>query len=262
MELTKTTAFYSRYAYFQLKERFSDLGQSLGFMLLYPFLILILTAMWNKFSAYQGNYTKEEIYIYISITELLFLTFLRSSFIQRSQSDFSMSLARPRSWLALNFFGQFGAILGGRLIYLGSALIILHLLGLQSSFIFLAFLRLFCLLPILGILEACMASILASAQLLWHETRYLILPITKIFLALGGVFCPLADYGEPGRSIFLQGPASDLFFQVGHFCVKGEFYLISWQTWLIRLLFWLTVCILGNQIFFHYARKRHQSWGG
>src|SRR6476469_6502040 len=108
MGLVRTLQFYGRYGFFQLMERFSDLGQALSFLLLYPLLILVLTAMWNRFNAYQGNYTRDEIYVYIGIAELLFLTFLRSAFLQRSQADFSMGLARPRSWLGLAFAGQFG----------------------------------------------------------------------------------------------------------------------------------------------------------
>jgi hypothetical protein len=262
MLLLKTLNFYSRYGFFQLKERFSDLGQSLSYLLLYPLLILVLTAMWNKFNAYQGNYTREEIYVYIAIAELLFLTFLRSAFMQRSQADFSMGLARPRSWLGLTFAGQFGATLGGRLIYGVCAFPALLLMGVPASLVLQAFIRLLILLPLLGVMESLMASILASAQLLWQETRYLVLPISKVFLALGGVFCPLADYGEPGRSLFLQSPASDLFFQVGHYCLKGEFYHLSSAQWLTRVLLWMLLLTWANFLFFHYARKRHQSWGG
>lgn len=262
MPLLRTLNFYTRYGFFQLKERFSDLGQSLSYLLLYPLLILVLTAMWNKFNAYQGNYTREEIYVYIAIAELLFLTFLRSAFIQRSQADFSMGLARPRSWLGLTFAGQFGATLGGRLIYCVCAVPALLMMGAPPWLVILAFARLVLLLPLLGIMESLMASILASTQLLWQETRYLVLPISKIFLALGGVFCPLADYGEPGRSIFLQSPASDLFFQVGHYCLKGEFYQLSQVQWMTRILTWMLVFAVGNIVFFRYARKRHQSWGG
>ncbi|HYX37952.1 MAG TPA: hypothetical protein VE954_33040 [Oligoflexus sp.] len=262
MALLRTINFYGRYGFFQLKERFSDVGQSLSYLLLYPLLILVLTAMWNRFNAYQGNYTREEIYVYIAIAELLFLTFLRSAFLQRSQADFSMGLARPRSWLGLTFAGQFGATLGGRCLYVICAVPALLMVGVSETLVSLAFLRLVLLLPILGVMESLMASILASAQLLWQETRYLVLPITKIFLALGGVFCPLADYGEPGRSIFLQSPASDLFFQVGHYCLKGEFYQLSGTAWSIRIGLWLTIFGVTNVVFFHYARKRHQSWGG
>jgi hypothetical protein len=254
--------FYLRYSWFQLRERFTDIGSSIAYILLYPFFIWLLTQMWGRFNAYQGNYTKEQVFIYVSITELLFMTFMRSPFMHRSGADFSITLARPRSWLLLTFFGQMGTTWGGRVIYAASALLILHFLGLESGAILAAYARLFLLLPILGVLEALMASVLGSAQILWHETRYLVLPITKIFLALGGVFGPLVDYGEPGKSIFLSLPASDMFFQVGHFCVKGEFYQITPVEWATRILFWIAIFALWNRAFFNYARRRHQSFGG
>ncbi len=260
--LSVPSPFYLRYAWFQLRERFTDLGSSAAYLLLYPFFIWLLTQMWGRFNSYQGHYTKEEIFIYVSITELLFMTFLRSPFMQRSNADFSITLSRPRSWLTLTFFGQIGTTLGGRIIYTLTALVVLHLLGLNSKLIFLAYLRLFLLFPLLGVIEALMASVLASAQLLWHETRYLVLPITKIFLALGGVFGPLADYGEPGKSIFLKLPASDLFFQVGHFCIKGEFYQITTLQWFLRIAVWTAVFAGWNVIFFNFSKKRHQSFGG
>jgi hypothetical protein len=262
MALARTLKFYGRYGYFQLKERFSDVGQAVTYIVFYPLLILVLTAMWNRFNAYQGNYTRPEIYVYIAIEELLFLTFLRSAFLQRSQADFSMGLARPRSWLALTFAGQFGATLGSRLIYLLCAIPALLLMGVSASLMSESLSRLVLFLPLLGVMESLMASILASAQLLWHETRYLVLPITKIFLALGGVFCPLADYGEPGRSIFLESPASDLFFQVGHYCLKGEFYQLSFSQWMTRVFVWMLIFYGCNRMVFHFARQRHQSWGG
>lgn len=262
MTLLNSFGFYARYGVFQLRERFSDLGQSLAFMALYPVLILVLTALWEKFNAFQGNYSKLEVYTYIAITELLFLTFVRSAFILRSQADFSTSLARPRSWLALTFSGQFGSTLGGRIIYLAFALLTLLPMGVPWDLLSRALLRLILLLPWLGLIEALMATILASAQLLWSETRYLVLPFTKIFLALGGVFCPLADYGEPGRSLFLQSPASDIFFQVAHYCLRGEFYQLSSLAWLLRMLLWTGLFLLGNLLFYRYARRRHQSWGG
>ncbi len=254
--------FYIRYAGFQLKGRFTDWASSLAYLLLYPFFIWLLTHLWWRFNADQGHYTGQEICIYLAITELLFMTFLRSSFMERSNADFSIALARPRSWLGLTFAGQFGTTLGGRMIYLIAALILLPFLGAPWRMVLTSCLRFILLLPALGILEALMASVLASAQLLWHETRYLVLPITKIFLALGGVFGPLADYGEPGRSIFLRLPASDLFFQVGHFCVKGEFYQTTALNWVIRISIWITLFGTWNLWFFQLAKKRHQSFGG
>ena len=254
--------FYFKYSFFQLREKFRDFGSAVGFILLYPFFVWILTHIWLKFNSYQGQYTKDEIYTYISITELLFFTFLRSTFIQRSSADFSLTLARPRSWLALTFFGQIGSTLGGRLIYASTAIGMLTLLNIPSDLITHAFGRLLLLLPLLTIVEALMASVLASAQLLWAETRYLVLPFTKIFLALGGVLAPLADYGEPGRSIFLRLPASDLFFQVGHFCLRGEFFHLTILAWCLRIAAWSCVFLGINIWAHHFARKRHQSFGG
>lgn len=254
--------FYLRYAGFQLRERFTDLLGAVAYLALYPFFIWLLTQMWGRFNADQGHYTREQIFVYIAITELLFMTFLRSPFMQRTAADFSIALSRPRSWLMLTFVGQLGATLGARLVYSLTAMLLLPFFGVPFEDVFAAFGRLALLIPILGIVESLMASVLASAQLLWHETRYLVLPITKIFLALGGVFGPLADYGEPGRSIFLKLPASDFFFQVGHFCVQGEFYRMSSLEWTIRVLFWIAVFGAWNRFFFRFAKSRHQSFGG
>lgn len=254
--------FYFRYGWFQLRERFRDLGGSIGYLLLYPFFIWILTQIWQRFNADQGNYLRQEIILYVSITELLFMTFLRSPFMQRSNADFSITLARPRSWLGMTFCGQFGTVIAGRILYALIAGLMLPFFGIPFELIIKAFFRLGILLPFLGIIEALMSSVFISAQLLWHETRYLYLPLSKIFLALGGVFGPLVDYGEPGRSIFLKLPASDLFFQVGHFCVKGEFYQMTPLQWGGRVLIWFFVFFLWNLVFFKFARQRHQSLGG
>lgn len=265
MALSNTAAaagFYWRYALFQLKERFSDVGNYFAYVFLYSFFIWLLTQMWGRFNAYQGNYTQSEVYVYIAIAELLFMTFLRSEFISRTTADFSVTLARPRSWLKLAFFGQMGSTLGGRCIYILTALVMLPILGVDIGFVLSAFTRLLILLPLLGVMESLLASIFASAQLLWHEARYLMLPVTKIFLALGGVFGPLADYGEPGRSIFLKLLPSDLFFQPAHFCVKGEFYQMTSAEWLARMTVWTLLFVVLNWAFFLFSCKRHQSFGG
>lgn len=254
--------FFSKYAYFQFKERFTDLASTLGYLGLYPFFIWVWSILWVQFNSSQGNYSRPEILVYLCITELLFFTFLRSSFIQRSHGDFSIGLARPRSWLALTFFGQIGSTVGGRIVYGVISLIALSLLQVDQGLFLAAFARLLLLLPLLCVLESLMATLLASCQLIWAETRYFVLPISKIFLALGGVLCPLADYGEPGRSIFLMLPASDIFFQVGHYCLRGEFYQMSDLQWLLRILFWIGLFYFFNLVFFRYAQKKHQSFGG
>ncbi len=254
--------FYFRYGWFQMRERFADVGSSLAPLFLYGFFIWLLTQMWQKFNAYQGHYTRDEVAIYIAITELLFMNFLRSPFMQRSDADFSITLSRPRSWLTLTFCGQMGASLGSRIVYIGAALCILPLLGVDFGLSFAACGRLFLLMPLLTIIEALLATFFAIAQLLWHETKYLVTPITKLFLSLGGVFAPLADYGEPGRSFFLQLPPSDVFFQVAHFCVKGQFYEMGVAVWHMRVAVLIITFFVINHFFFRIAKERHQSFGG
>lgn len=254
--------FYLRFALFQLRERFNDLGSSLAYIVMYPFFVWLLTQMWERFNASQGNYSKNEVYVYLAITELLFMGFMRSSFLQRFGSDFSLSLARPRSWLWMGFFGQVGTTSGTRLIYFAIACLTLPLLGVPGELMLSALGRLLLLLPLLGIAEALLANIMASAQVLWFETKYFMLPLSKIFLALGGVFGPLIDYAEPGRSLFMSTPAADLFFQVGHYCVKGSFYQLSELAWLMRILIWISLFGVINMVFFRYAKTKHQSFGG
>ena len=123
----KTIRFHGRYAWFNLREQFSDLGSGLTGFLLLPFFIWILSKMWGRFNAYQGNYTGQEILLYVGVTEVLFMTFIRSAWLSREAGDFSLSLARPRSWLATGFSGLFGRCLGSRLVYLLLFLIMMHL---------------------------------------------------------------------------------------------------------------------------------------
>lgn len=259
---TRSLHFYSYYMVFQLKERFTGLTQLSAFLLLYPFFIWLLTRVWDHFNASLGHYTHEQIYTYIAITECLFLNFIRSTFSERTQSDFSLSLSRPRSWLIMTWVGQFGNVLAGRIFYSLLALVVLPLLGVRLSFAFHSFLKLILLLPLLGVIEMMLASLISSARILWHEVRYLVLPITKIFLALGGVFGPLSDYGEPGRTLFLKLPASDLFFQVAHFCIKDHFYEITPSQWFFRIIGFGLFLFLINLLFYRYARQHHRSYGG
>ena len=262
MRARGSAGFYLRWSAFQFRERFTDFGSSLAFLALYPFFVWLLVAMWHRFNAGQGNYSPSEMATYLALTELLFLTFLRSAFLGRAQADFSLALARPRSWLLMTFTGQLGATLGGRAVYAGLALAFLPFLGVPYDEIFPALGRLLLLLPILGAIEAMLSTILSTAQIRWAETRYFTLPLTKIFLALGGVFGSLADYGEPGRRIFLRLLPADLFFQAAHFCVKGQFYGMSARTWTMRTGAWLTAFVVGGMWFYRSSRRAHQSYGG
>lgn len=260
--MNHSVRFHFKHAWFNILEQFSDLSSGIAGFLLFPFFIWLVSQLWQKFNSYQGNYTLQEVILYVGVTEVLFMTFLRPVSLSRASGDFSLSLARPRSWLITSFSGLFGRCLGSRLVFLAIFVMIMPLLGVNMRSVFTVSGRLLLLFPLLGILQGLVGLLFASAQVLWAETSYFVLPVSKVFLTLGGVFGPIIDFGEPGRSILLKLPPADVFFQPAHYCVKGEFFGMSILDWYTRII--LMCLILGgvNLLFYRFARKYHQSYGG
>ena len=254
--------FYLKLSFFSFRERFSDLSSGWVGLLLYPFFIWLLGRIWLRFNVAGSVYSHEEVKTYIAVAELLFMTFLRDPLAARASGDFSISLARPRSWPAMTMAQGFGICFGDRLIYLVVALVGLPLLGVQPLLAAQSSLRCLVFLIPLGLVQAQMNLLFASARILWDQVSYFRLPISKIFLALGGVFGPLADYREPYRHWVLAFPPSDLFFQVSHFCVKGEFFMLSAGMWIVRYLVFVGVLSITNFWLYRRARRFHQSYGG
>ncbi len=258
----ESSRFHLRHAWFNLREQFSDIPTALAANALIPFFVWILSQVWQRFNSYQKNFNLEEIIVYIGITELLFMTFVRLNSVTRASGDFSISLARPRSWILSSLSGLIGRSLGGRFFMLAMLLVTFPLLGANGEKMYFAILRLFLLLPWLSVLQGLFALFFAVAQVLWHQTNYFLLPFGKIFLVLGGVWGPVADFSEPWKSWLLLLPPSDLFFQPAYFCVKGHFYQISSLEWLVRTSLLSLVLIFINIFFFRFAKKQHQSFGG
>lgn len=258
----RSVRFHLKHGLFNVREQFSDLGSGLVSFLLFPFFIWLCAQVWDRFNAYQGNYTIEEVKQYVGITEILFLTFLRPASLSKASSDFSIALARPRSWMVTSISGLYGRCLGSRLIHVCLFIIFMPLLGVSFHDTITSALRLLLFLPVLGVFQAFINLSFSIAQVMWHETNYFILPVSKIFLALGGVFGPLVDFGEPWRSRLLMLPASDTFFQIGHFCIKGSFYQLTEWTWGIRILVMLFILGSFNFYFYKKAKQHHQSYGG
>ncbi len=257
-----SACFYVRYAWFNFKEQFSDLASGITGFLLFPFFIWLVGQLWKRFNAYQGNYTLEEVMLYVGVTEILFMTFLRSATFTRASGDFSLSLARPRSWFAMSFASLFGGCLGSRLVYLVIFLVMMPLMGVSWAATMETGLRLLLFLPVLGVFQALVGLTFASAQVLWAETVYFVLPVSKVFLALGGVFGPLVDYGEPWRTHLVDLPPADVFFQPAHFCVKGSFYQLTPEDWALRVGLVCVALAFFNLGFYQHARQHHQSYGG
>ncbi|MBC7430236.1 MAG: hypothetical protein H7336_16600 [Bacteriovorax sp.] len=210
----------------------------------------------------MGNYTYKEILAYIGVTEILYMTFLRTGNVMAASGDFSISLARPRSWLATQYSSLYGKTLGARLVLTVLLFPILIAFGLEFHFSLTIVVRLMLFLIPLGIFQALYSLIFSSAHVRYEVTNYLTLPFGKLFLIFGGVFAPISDFAEPAKKILLKLPPSDLFFQPAYFVIKGSFYQLSILEWSERMIVQLAALLILNILFFKSSRKHHQSFGG
>jgi hypothetical protein len=262
MIFSHSIQFHIKNAFFSFKESWTNLANSIVGFMLFPVFMFILSKMWEKFNGYSGNYTYKEMLAYIGVTEVLFMTFFRSSSIQAASSDFSIGLTRPRSWLATQYSALYGKTLGSRLVLTLLLLPLLIAFRLDFQFSLTVVYRLMLFLIPLGIFQAFYSLLFSSAHVRFEVTNYLTLPISKIFLIFGGVFAPVSDFSEPARSLLLKLPPSDLFFQPAYFSIKGTFYHLSIAEWSARLGVQFIILLVMNIWFFKSSRKYHQSFGG
>lgn len=261
--MVETLKFYSKYSFFHVLEQFEGMTSTLAFYLTFPFYVWVLTWMWNYFNSYQGNFSRSEVITYVAVTELLFFSFLRPGrFGGKAQSDFSIALARPRHWLGMTFSSLFAQILTNRLLYCAIALLLIPPVGATLRGVVDAVGRLLVLLPLVTIIAVLVTCLFVSAKLFWEQTEHFVLPMGKIFLALGGVVGPLADFTEPWRSLLVALPSSDWFFQVGYFCVKGHFFGLTFLEWTLRISLQIVALFSLNVFFYLVAKRHHQSYGG
>jgi hypothetical protein len=254
--------FHFRNAAFSFREAWTNLANGVVGFMLFPVFMFILAKMWQKFNGQLGNYTYKEMLAYIGVTEILFMTFLRTGNIHQASSDFSISLARPRSWLVTQFSALYGKTLGARLVMTCIFFPLILLFGLEFLDSLGIVWRLLILLLPLGILQALYSLLFSCAQVRWEITNYLTLPFSKLFLIFGGVFAPVSDFSEPARSILLKLPPSDIFFQPAYFAIKGHFYQMEAPEWILRVGVQIVVLSLMNILFFKSSRFYHQSFGG
>jgi hypothetical protein len=254
--------FHFKNARFSFRESWTNLANGMVGFLLFPLFMFILSKMWEKFNGNLGNYTYKEMLAYIGATEILYLTFVRTANVNQASSDFSTSLARPRSWLAMQFSALFGKTLGSRMVLLTMYFPLLLIFGINFQVALMTTLRLFILLIPLGILQGLYSLLFSSAHVRWEVTSYLTLPIGKLFLIFGGVFAPVSDFSEPARSFLLSMPMADIFFQPGYFAVKGFFYQMSSMDWILRISAQATILFILNILFFKNSKRHHQSFGG
>ena len=226
--------FYFHLFRFHLREGLSDLKSSLIGMVLFSFFVILLTQLWQRFSSKGSVFTTEEVFVYLGITETLYMTFLRTDAIRSASDEFLLSMVRPRSWLIQCFVKICGDTLAKRLGYFLMLIPTLILVGVWKVQLFEVFLRFLMMILVLSLPQAIFTLTFSTARLTLPQTEYLVLPFGKLFLALGGVFGPLSDYGEPWRSFLLYLPGSDLFFQPAFWAIKGHFYNTSPESWMLR----------------------------
>ena len=219
-------------------------------------------ALWKGFNETISVFSFKEVIVYIAVNEMLFFTFIRSSLVTKSTSNFNLLLARPRSWIGVNLGNNFGISFGNRIIYLPIIVVLFFCYGLSFDQIMLSIFKILLLLPLLTILGSMYNVFLAIAKLRWYQVEYMLYPIGQLYLTFGGVFIPLTDYSIFYRKILLYLPPADIFFQPAYFIVKGNFYNLSVSEWLVRITIHILVLSILIQGFFNSSKKFHQSYGG
>ncbi|MGZ3694225.1 MAG: hypothetical protein ACXWQO_08485 [Bdellovibrionota bacterium] len=247
---------------FRFREPFTDFRATAITYTLFCFFIWLLSLVWMRYHSVGSQFSYPQVFLYVGVTELFFMTFLSPRFIASSTEDFALFLARPRSWVWRELTANFGSALGKRILFGVVLIVFSFLLRMQPEHLLPFLCRLVFLLAALGPAQALLVALFSSLRLSFPQTDYFVLPFSKVFLSLGGVFGPLSDYGEPWRGIFLQLPGSDLFFQPAYFVVHGTFYETSFLAWFLRLL--LINFVLSVLLAFFYLRGRrvYQAWGG
>lgn len=260
--MKKTIRYYSHLSWFHFREPFSDLKTSFVTFFLYAFFVVLLSQLWQRYNSLNSLFIKSEVLLYLGVTESLFMTFLRSKNIITASEDFAIGLVRPRLWLVRECATLISTTLSQRLLFAAVLVPTLVLSGAWPSQFPHVYLRLFSIFVILALPQALISLTFSTLRLSFAQTDYFILPFGKIFLALGGVFGPLSDYGEPWRSIFLQLPGSDLFFQPAYFVVKGSFHQMDALHWLGRIGALCMIFLILNLYLYRRGRRSFQGWGG
>lgn len=260
--MSRQAMFYGRVALFNMREEFSGLSNAIGILLLYPFFIWLMAQMWSRFSGTHGQFPIEDLYAYVGLTEVLQMTLLSMASLRDASGDFSLSLARPRSWPLTSLCAISGRTFATRLAYLGAFLVILPILTQGFAMPLRAAARFLMFLPVLTLIDGLLVLLLASAKIIFDKITYFRLPFTKLFMIFGGMIAPLSEMAEPWRGFFLSLPFSDLMFQPAYFALRGEFFELTTQAWCLRIALLIAILAALNAIVFNWARKHHNSFGG
>lgn len=260
--MNASVRFFSRFALFSIREELSSLSGTLGGLLLYPCFIWIYSKLWLGLNHNFTTLGIEPLFVYIGLTEILFMTSLREPLIDRASSDFSLSFVRPRSWPLSTSISIYSRTLSRRMFFCFLFLIIMPLFTNDYILIFLSGIRFLILVPFITILDTLYSFLYTNLQIRYYSVKNFRMLFGKLFLIFGGVLAPLSDIQQPWNKLFLNTPFSDLIFQPCYFSLKGEFYQISILDWFLRIVL-QTVCLLiiSNRM---YSASRHyyHNFGG
>ncbi len=254
--------FYFKLSTFSIKEEFSSLSTIIAGLILYPCFIWIFSKLWLGLNNNVSTFGTKALFAYIGLTEILFMTSLKESFIDKASSDFSLSFTRPRMWPFYISVSIYSRALFRRLVNLSIYILIIPLFIEEFALSWYAAMRFLILLPFITVLETVYSFLLTCLQIRFHSIRNFRMLFGKLFLIFGGVLAPLSDIPDRWQAIFINNPFSDLIFQPCYFSVKGEFYHLSIELWTLRLIIQF-ICISGLTFWiYNNSRQHYHNFGG
>lgn len=254
--------YYIRLAKFSVFEEFSNIPASLSRYLMYPVYILIPSSMWIKFNSAPNHFNFSELIQYVGLAQVLQMTLFPASTTQSATGEFTISLARPRSWLMSHAFQSLGKGLAGRFILIPLYIFVCFILNISVYGAIQNALRFIPCFLLISLLDAQWSLLFSNATLLWHNTKQFRFPVLKLFLIFGGVMGPLSELSDPWKSVFMATPFADIIFHPAYYAVKGHFYQIQPLEWVLRIGVQFLALTFLNIFLHRVARKNHLSYGG
>lgn len=225
--MIQTLKFYGTLSIFSIKEEQSSLSTTLASLILYPCFIWIFSKLWLGLNNNVSTLGTVTLFAYIGLTEILFMTTLRESFIDKASSDFSLSFVRPRIWPLYISISIYSRTLFRRIVYLLLYIIIIPFFMGSFELPLLAAMRFLLFLPLITILESMYSFLLTCIQIRFYSIKNFRMLFGKLFLIFGGVLAPLSDIPGLWQTFFINTPFSDIIFQPCYFSIKGEFYHLT-----------------------------------
>lgn len=260
--MNSAVRFYGKYAFFSIQEEQSSLSSTIAGFILYPCFIWIFSKLWLGLNQNTSTLGDMELFAYIGLTEILFMTILPAPLIDRGSADFSLSFARPRRWAVYTSVSIFSRMLYRRILFLLLYLVLMPLFTDSFHLSANAAGHFFILLPLLTLVDTLYSLILTCIQIQFYAIKTFRLLFGKLFLIFGGVLSPLSDLPTRWSNIFLNTPFSDIVFQPCYFSIRGEFYQISASHWLVRIFIQLLILFLISRIIYHFSRNNYHNFGG